>query len=125
MNEEEDDGVEYTREGYTKDGFIADDDEIEEEEDEEINEEEDSRDDEERRRQKEERRKRKEEKKILREVLMTSEEPLCRIFVLRYFYFFRVKEIAALLKLSNKQVENHLYRGKDILKRELLKRGWK
>lgn len=64
-----------------------------------------------------------EEAKILADVLKNAEEPLQTIFILRYFYFYRVKEIAAVLHISAKQVENYLYRGKESLKMELLKRG--
>lgn len=64
-----------------------------------------------------------EEEKILVDVLKRAEEPLRTIFILRYFYFYRVKEIAAVLQISAKQVENYLYRGKGSLKKELLKRG--
>ena len=64
-----------------------------------------------------------EEAKILMDVLSEAEEPLRTIFILRYFYFYRVKEVATLLEIPTKQVENYLYRGKEILKKELLKRG--
>lgn len=64
-----------------------------------------------------------EEEKILIDVLSSAEEPLRTIFILRYFYFYKVKEIAAVLKIPAKQVENYLYRGKESLKKELLKRG--
>ena len=64
-----------------------------------------------------------EENKILIQVLMDSEEPMRSIFIFRYFYFYKVKEIADMLKISIKQVENYLYRGKSQLKKELLKRG--
>lgn len=64
-----------------------------------------------------------EEEKVLLDVLMDSQEPLKTIFILRYFYFYRVKEIATILQISPKQIENYLYRGKESLKTELLKRG--
>lgn len=64
-----------------------------------------------------------EEERVLVEVLMNEGEPLRSIFVFRYFYFFKVKEIAAVLKIPAKQVENCLYRGKERLKKELMKRG--
>lgn len=64
-----------------------------------------------------------EEERILTEVLMNQEETLRQIFILRYFYFYKVKEIADLLKISNKKVENYLYRGKEVMRRELLKKG--
>ena len=64
-----------------------------------------------------------EESRILLQVLMDSEEPLRSIFIFRYLYFYKVKEIAEKLKISSKQVENYLHRGKAMLKKELLKRG--
>jgi RNA polymerase sigma-70 factor (ECF subfamily) len=65
----------------------------------------------------------KEDERILHEVIDTLEEPERSVFILRYFYFFRVKEIAARLHISDKKVENCLYRGKQRLKTALLKRG--
>lgn len=65
----------------------------------------------------------KEERKILEAVLKASKEPMRTIFVLRYFYFFKIKEIAQLLELNSKQVENYLYRGKDVLRKALMERG--
>lgn len=65
-----------------------------------------------------------EEERILWEVLKDSEEPMRSIFIYRYFYFYKVKEIAVKLKISSKQVENCLYRGKEILRKELVKRGF-
>ncbi len=65
----------------------------------------------------------REEEKVLIEVLTGAKEPLQTIFILRYFYFYKVKEIAAVLKIPTKQVENYLYRGKETLKQELMKRG--
>lgn len=64
-----------------------------------------------------------EENRILIQVLMDAEEPIRSIFIFRYLYFYKVKEIAERLKISSKQVENYLYRGKARLKKELLKRG--
>lgn len=65
----------------------------------------------------------KEEEKVLIDILVSAEEPLRTIFILRYFYFYKVKEIATVLNIPIKQVENYLYRGKETLKQELLKRG--
>ena len=53
----------------------------------------------------------------------SMEEPIRSVFILRYFYFEKVNDIAERLGFSRKAVENHLYRGKDKLKRELLERG--
>lgn len=63
------------------------------------------------------------EKKILHETIAELGEPERSIFILRYFYFFRIKEIAAKLNLSDKKVENCLYRGKQRLKTMLLQKG--
>lgn len=51
------------------------------------------------------------------------DEPTRSVFILRYFYFEKVNDIAARLGLTPKVVENHLYRGKDKLRWELLERG--
>ena len=50
-------------------------------------------------------------------------EPDRSIFILRYFYFEKVKVIASKLNLSEKKVENILYRSKTKLKEELIKGG--
>ena len=50
-------------------------------------------------------------------------EPDRSIFILRYFYFEKVKEIASKLNLSEKKVENILYRSKTKLKEKLIKGG--
>ena len=65
----------------------------------------------------------KEEEKVLIDILVSAEEPLRTIFILRYFYFYKVKEIATVLNIPIKQVENYLYQGKETLKQELLRRG--
>ena len=41
----------------------------------------------------------------------------------RYFYGYKVKDIAELLEISAKQVENILYRGKEKLRKDLIERG--
>ena len=51
------------------------------------------------------------------------EEPVRSVFILRYFYYEKVNEIAKRLGLTPKAVENHLYRGKRRLECELLERG--
>lgn len=50
-------------------------------------------------------------------------EPDKSVFLYRYFYGYKVKDIAELLALSSKQVENILFRGKDKLRKDLLERG--
>lgn len=65
----------------------------------------------------------REEENILHEVISTLEEPERSIFILRYFYCFKVKEVASRLQVSEKKVENCLCRGKQRLKSELMQRG--
>ncbi|MDF3001950.1 MAG: hypothetical protein K0Q48_2069 [Bacillota bacterium] len=60
---------------------------------------------------------------ILHDTVGHMEEPTRSVFILRYFYFAKVKEIAVRLGLTPKTVENHLYRGKDRLRLELTERG--
>ena len=62
-------------------------------------------------------------KKIIKTTLDNFKEPDRSIFILRYFYFEKVKVIASKLKLSEKKVENILYRSKTKLKEELIKGG--
>ena len=45
------------------------------------------------------------------------------IFIMRYFFGERVSAIAEKLNMTNKSVENKLYRGKKKLKTELIERG--
>lgn len=51
------------------------------------------------------------------------EEPDKSIFILRYFYFEKIKDISSRLGLSPKKVENCLYRQKDKLKKALIEGG--
>ena len=62
-------------------------------------------------------------KKIIKTTLDNFKEPDKSIFILRYFYFEKVKVIASKLNLSEKKVENILYRSKTKLKEELIKGG--
>lgn len=61
--------------------------------------------------------------KILRDVIDALPPPDREIFIYRYFFELPIKEIAAQLHLSNKQVENKLYRGKLALRGQLQERG--
>ena len=63
------------------------------------------------------------DERVIHEVVNEMEEPDRSIFILRYFYFFKVNDIAGKLDLSIKSVENRLLRGKGKLKSKLLKRG--
>lgn len=60
---------------------------------------------------------------ILHQCIHELSEPSRSIFLLRYFYFFRVKEIAQRLNLPEKKVENCLYRERERLKQSLIKGG--
>jgi RNA polymerase sigma factor, sigma-70 family len=66
---------------------------------------------------------RKSNENILHECLNQTEEPDRSVFILRYFYGEKVKEIADRLKLTPKKVENILYRGKEKLEQALKERG--
>lgn len=65
----------------------------------------------------------RETEKILHETISELGEPDRSIFILRYFYFFRVKEIAERLRLADKKVENCLYRGRQRMKKMLAEKG--
>lgn len=60
---------------------------------------------------------------ILHTCLEEMKEPDKSVFLYRYFYGYKVKDISQLLSLTPKQVENILFRGKDVLRKDLLKRG--
>lgn len=66
---------------------------------------------------------RKQSDSIVHDSVNSMEEPTRSVFILRYFYFEKVNDIAKRLGLDRKAVENHLYRGKSRLKCELLERG--
>lgn len=66
---------------------------------------------------------RREYEAILHTCLENMKEPDKSVFLYRYFYGYRVKDIAEKLGLSTKQVENILYRGKEKLRNDLLERG--
>lgn len=60
---------------------------------------------------------------ILHTCLENMKEPDKSVFLYRYFYGYRIQNIATLLKLTTKQVENILYRGKEKLRKDLMERG--
>lgn len=62
-------------------------------------------------------------KHIIKETIENMEEPDKSIFILRYFYYEKVKDIAIRLNLSPKKVENCLFRGKSKLKKSLIDGG--
>lgn len=65
----------------------------------------------------------RENQAVIRETVHGMKQPDRNIFLLRYFYFSPVKEIAGKLGLTEKQVENRLRRGRERLKKELTERG--
>ncbi len=60
---------------------------------------------------------------IVHDSVNSMDEPTRSVFILRYFYFEKVNDIARKLGITPKTVENHLYRGKDKLKWKLQERG--
>ncbi len=66
---------------------------------------------------------RKHNEKLLHEVVAEMEEPDHTIFLLRYFYFYKVREVAERMGLTEDYVENRLRRGRQKLKKSLEKRG--
>ena len=66
---------------------------------------------------------RKHNEKLLHEVIAGMDEPDHKIFLLRYFYFYKVREVAECLNLTEDYVENRLRRGRQKLKKSLEKRG--
>lgn len=65
----------------------------------------------------------RENARLIRQTVHAMKQPDRNIFLLRYFYFLPVKEIAGKLGLTEKQVENRLRRGRQRLKKELTERG--
>ena len=65
----------------------------------------------------------KEDERILHLTVEEMDEPARTIFILRYFYFEKVAEIARKLDLPCKKVENILFREKAKLRRILTERG--
>lgn len=66
---------------------------------------------------------RREYEAVLHTCLENMREPDKSVFLYRYFYGYRVKDIAEKLTIGVKQVENILYRGKEKLRNDLLERG--
>lgn len=65
----------------------------------------------------------KQQEQIIHRSVDEMDEPDRSIFILKYFYFFKNREIAEKLNISLKQVENRLARNKEKLKAKLLERG--
>lgn len=62
-------------------------------------------------------------KEILHECLQHMTEPDRSIFIYRYFYGYKIRQIAEFMKLPQKKVENILFRGKEKLRTALTKGG--
>ena len=60
---------------------------------------------------------------LLHKVINEMKEPDRSIFILRYFYFYKVKEIAQLYQLKEDNVESRIRRGLKRLKERLTKGG--
>jgi len=63
------------------------------------------------------------DEKELHNAVACMEEPARTIFIMKYFYFYKNKEIAERLGLTNKKVENTLLREKKKLRSILQARG--
>ncbi len=66
---------------------------------------------------------RREYEAVLHTCLEQMREPDKSVFLYRYFYGYKIQDIACKLSLTAKQVENILYRGKEKLRKDLLERG--
>ena len=66
---------------------------------------------------------RKEMEAILHTCLENMKEPDKSIFLYRYFYGFKTGDIAEMMQLPVKKVENILYHGKSRLRSDLQERG--
>ena len=60
---------------------------------------------------------------VLNQFLGTLEQEKRRIFMARYFYFYSIKEIASLYKMSESKVKMILLRSRENLKNILEKEG--
>ena len=65
----------------------------------------------------------KHNEQLVHEVIGNMEEPNRTIFILRYFYYFTVREIAVQMNLKEDNVESRIRRETKKLRKELLERG--
>lgn len=65
----------------------------------------------------------RENARLLRRAVEELPQPDREIFIRRYYLYQRVREIADRLGLPEKTVENRLFRGRQRLRRELMKGG--
>lgn len=66
---------------------------------------------------------RKEHEAILHTCLENMKEPDKSVFLYRYFYGYKISDIANLLNIPQNKVNNILFRGKEKLRRDLYERG--
>ena len=62
--------------------------------------------------------------RLLHEVIAGLGAPDCDVFFGKYYLFLKNREIAERLGLTEKKVENILYRGKEKLRKALVERGF-
>jgi RNA polymerase sigma-70 factor (ECF subfamily) len=60
---------------------------------------------------------------IIHNTIAAMDEPERSVYILRYFYFYKIKDIAKRMGMSDKAVENLLYRSRDGVKKALIERG--
>lgn len=60
---------------------------------------------------------------IIHDTIGAMDEPERSIYILRYFYFYKIKDIAKRMGISEKAVENLLYRSREGVKKALIERG--
>lgn len=65
----------------------------------------------------------KETYELVNRTICEMEEPDREIFIRRYFFFEKIREIAEHLSMNNKTVETRLLRGREKLKSMLVERG--
>lgn len=66
---------------------------------------------------------RKSEYQVLYQLINSMKSPDREIFIYRYFYQNSIKEIAQILAIKAKTVENRLTRGRNRLKKQLIQSG--
>ncbi|MBE5942738.1 MAG: sigma-70 family RNA polymerase sigma factor [Lachnospiraceae bacterium] len=65
----------------------------------------------------------RETKQLLHETIALLGEPDNQVFLCKYFLYMKNREIATQLQISEKKIENILYRGKTKLRELLIERG--
>ena len=66
----------------------------------------------------------KQTEKLIHKVIGEMPEPDRTIFLLRFFYFYKIREIAEQLGRAEDAVESKIRRGKEKLKKTLIERGF-